>query len=113
MSTFIKVVSGRKSLSIPVKRTGFFRRGLGLMFRSSNTDNLLFEFSRDSRWAITSWFVFFPFIALWIDKNNVVQEISVVRPFVLSFKPKKPFRKLVEIPFNSKNSHLTRFFVGK
>jgi len=71
---------------------------LGLMFRTRKTRPLLFEFSRDTRIAIHSFFVFFPFKAIWMDEKGKIIEQRIVRPFTFSVRPKKPFRKLLEIP---------------
>lgn len=83
------------------------------MFRTSRTNNLLFSFSRASRVAITSWFVFFPFLAVWLDEKNRVIETRKVKPFIMAVKPKKPAKTLVELPLNAKNKDLIAFFVGK
>ena len=71
---------------------------LGLMFRTRKTRPLIFEFKKDTRMAIHSLFVFFPFHAVWLDKNNRIIEQRKVKPFTLFVRPKKPFRKLIEIP---------------
>lgn len=78
--------------------------GLGLMFKSRNTDALLFDFKRKTREAITSLFVFFPFVAVWLDDKNKVLSVMVVRPFRFAIFPKKPFHKLIEIPINGNYS---------
>jgi len=71
---------------------------LGLMFRTRKTSPLIFEFSKDTRMAIHSFFVFFPFHAVWLDKNNKIIEQRKVKPFTFCVKPRKAFRKLIEIP---------------
>jgi uncharacterized membrane protein (UPF0127 family) len=71
---------------------------LGLMFRTRKTRPLLFEFKRDVRMAIHSFFVFFPFKAIWLDENNRIIAQKIVKPFTLCVRPRKPFRKLIEIP---------------
>ena len=98
---------------VELTKTGFFRRGLGLMFRTRETDNLLFSFDKPCRVAITSWFVFFPFLAIWLDNKNSVVDMKVAKPFELAFRPKKPAKSLVELPLNAKNRDLIAFFVGK
>ena len=75
---------------------------IGLMFRTRKTKPLLFEFSKDTRTAIHSLFVFFPFHAIWLDENNKIIGQKVVKPFTFSVRPKKPFRKLIEIPISRK-----------
>lgn len=92
---------------------GFFRRGLGLMFRTRETSNLLFIFDRPSKVAITSWFVFFPFVAVWLDSHYQVTEARLILPFTLSVSPRVPSRYLLELPMRSRNSRITGFLVGK
>ena len=71
---------------------------LGLMFRTRKTKPLLFEFDKDTRIAIHSFFVFFPFKAIWLDENNRIIEQKIVKPFSFCVKPRRAFRKLIEIP---------------
>ena len=77
----------------------------GLMFKKKETEPLLFEFSKPTRMAIHSYFVFFPFIAVWMNKDKIV-EVRKVKPFTFHIKPKKPFTKLLEIPINKKYSKI-------
>ena len=109
----IVIKKGKKKIKLDVRKTGFLSRGTGLTFKNKWTDSLLFELDKDSRIAITSWFVFFPFLILWLDNMNNVLEMAIVRPFVFSLRPEKNFRKFVEIPINAKNSKKIAFFVGK
>ncbi|MEK6894139.1 MAG: hypothetical protein AABX10_01620 [Nanoarchaeota archaeon] len=104
---------GRKIL-VDLKKTGFFRKGLGLTFRTRNTDNLLFEFNKEVSWqgTLTSIFVFFPFLTLWLDNKNKVIDYKVVRPFVFSISQKKRFYRIVEIPINKANFSLISKFVN-
>ena len=102
-----------KSISLQAKKLSFFGKGIGLMFRTKETKNLLFYFKKNVKMAIHSYFVFFPFLAIWADKENKVMEWKIVLPFTSIVKPKKYFRKLIEVPLNSKNIKIIRFFVGK
>jgi uncharacterized membrane protein (UPF0127 family) len=99
-----KVSIGAKELS----NLGMFR---GLMVRGKNCDNLLFN--RKGKWAIHSFFVFFPFLALWLDENNDVIEHKIVKPFSFHVKPERNFVKLVEMPFNDKNKQTIDFLVDR
>jgi uncharacterized membrane protein (UPF0127 family) len=73
----------------------------GLMFRSKNKARaLLFEFDRPVNLKIHSWFVSFPFVAIWFDKNNKFIAKRVIRPWRLPLGPGKPFTKLIEVPIN-------------
>ncbi|MCW8966649.1 MAG: DUF192 domain-containing protein [Candidatus Pacearchaeota archaeon] len=100
-----------KKIELKIKKVSFFGKGIGLMFRTKNTKNLLFELSKDTKRAIHSYFVFFDFLAIWLDKNNKVIEYKIIEPFELSISPKKEFRKLIEIPINDKNREIIKFFV--
>jgi len=99
---------GKKKLDVKVRKVGFFGKIRGLMFRSRNCDNLLFEGAE----AIHSWFVFFPFLAVWLDNKNKVVETEIVKPFILRVLPKKGSSKLVEIPINERNRKIVEFLVG-
>jgi len=105
----LRIKSKGKKIKVRVKRAGL----LGLMFKSENTHNLFFSFKRDIGLSITSYFVFFPFLVIWLDKNKKVIEYEMVRPFTLSVRCRKKFRSFVEIPVNERNLRLIRFFVGK
>ncbi len=89
-----------KNKKVKAKVCNWFQKISGLMFKSRKTEPLLFEFSKPARRAIHSYFVFFPFIAVWYNKNKIV-EVKKVKPFTLHVKPKKPFTKLLEIPLKS------------
>ncbi len=81
---------------------------LGLMFKSKNKANaLLFQFEKPTKMKIHSFFVFFPFIALWLDDKNQIIEQRKISPFGFSFSPKRPYNKLIEIPLNDKYMSLS------
>ena len=102
-----------RKIKISVKRVSNFGKYTGLMFSSSKKQNLLFDFSRKSFVAIHSLFVFYPFLALWLNEKNSVIERAIIRPFTFLVTPKNRPSKLVEIPLNKKNSKIIEFFVGK
>lgn len=106
----IKVGFKGKKISVRVKELSYFFYWLGLMFKSRDSENLLFDLP--GRWGIHSFFVFFPFLALWLDEKNKVLEWKVVKPFSVYVKPRKKFAKLVEIPINSKNKGLIQNFIN-
>ena len=70
----------------------------GLMFRTRKTSPLVFEFKKDTRMAIHSFFVFFPFKAIWLNSENKIIAQKIVKPFTFCVRPRKQFRKLIEIP---------------
>ena len=107
MKTKIIVKTNTEKIEIPAKKCNSFQKLSGLMFKTSKTEPLLFEF-QDSNQAIHSFFVFFPFYAVWLDKNNRIIEIKRIEPFTIAVKPEKPFSKLLEIPINEKYSEILR-----
>ncbi|MAG38120.1 hypothetical protein CMI45_01910 [Candidatus Pacearchaeota archaeon] len=109
----MKIYYNKKEIEVPVRSVSGFGKISGLMFRSRETENLLFDLERESRMAIHSYFVFFPFLAVWLDGENRVLEFRKVRSFTFSVSPEKKFRKLVEIPINSENEGIIEFLVGR
>lgn len=111
----IKVSHKGRNFFLNVRKLTYLGKGTGLTFRTKETKPLLFDFEKDVyyRGALTSLFVFFPFLALWLDKSNNVLEYKIIKPFKLKILPAKPFRKFVEIPINRKNRRIIDFFVGK
>lgn len=104
----------KRKIKINKYRTvSYFGKYMGLMFKTRETINLVFSFNNDVKMSIHSYFVFFKFLAVWIDEKNNVLEYKIVSPFTTLITPKKSFRKLIEIPFNSRNSKILEFFVGK
>ncbi len=83
------------------------------MFRSKEFPNLLFDFKKKNLYAIHSFFVFFPFLALWLDEQNQVIDWKIVSSWVPYVAPKSPYVKLVEIPCNKKNDSIIRLFTKK
>ncbi|MBX4211972.1 DUF192 domain-containing protein [Candidatus Pacearchaeota archaeon] len=109
----MRIYNEAGSCDLDAKRLSFLGKATGLMFKSSSTQNLLFEFNGYVRASITSWFVFFPFMAIWLDDKNRILEWKVVDPFVLRILPKEKFRKLVEVPLHERNRKILDFVVGK
>ena len=99
-----------KKKNLDVKQVIGLGMGIGLTFKSRNTRNLLFDFGKEVRRSITSYFVFFSFLAVWLDSKNRVVEKAVIRPFRSRILPKKKFVKLVEVPINYGNRKILEFF---
>ena len=96
-------IKGRNIIIEDLKKCNAFNKFAGLMFKRREKANaLLFDFVKEGRHAIHSFFVFFPFLALWLDGNNNIVEYKIVYPFVALVMPKKSFSKLIEIPLNEK-----------
>ena len=80
------------------------------MFKSKNTEALLFDFKKVTSQAIHS--LFCPnFLAIWLDENNKILEHKLVYPNKFRIKPKNKFKKLLEIPLNNKYLTVTKFFI--
>ncbi len=103
----------KRKLKIPVKKVSFVGKVTGLMFRTRNTKNLLFEFKKEVSYPFHSIYVFFPFLIIWLDEKNSVVDFRISNPFMIRIKSKKPYTKVIEVPLNSKNSKIVDFFVGK
>lgn len=82
------------------------------MFRKRSTLPCLFEFKKKSNFKITSWWVFFPFVAVWLDSKNKVLDLKRVEPFTSVISSDKSHYKLLEIPVNEDNKELIEFLVG-
>ncbi len=96
-----------------VKKCNGFGKIKGLMFVTrKRAKPLLFSFSKPTKMAIHSWFVFFPFIALWLDDENKIIEKKLVRPFKCFITPRKSFHKLLEIPVNGKYQKIIELLDG-
>lgn len=88
-----------------VKKVSKIGKLIGLMFHpKENCPAMLFEFKKQTNIPIHSLFVFFPFIAVWLDDKNNIVDIRKIKPFRLSIKSDKSFYKLLEIPLNKKYS---------
>lgn len=92
-----------KKINIIAEECGFFRRFTGLMLSGrKHSQALLFSFKKPVKTKIHSFFVFFPFIAVWLDNKNNVLALKIVRPFTFSVQPKEEFLKIIEIPVNKR-----------
>ncbi len=95
-----------------VKKCNWFEKIIGLMFsRREKANALVFGFNKPTKMAIHSLFVFFPFVAIWLDDTNKVVEIKRVKPFRLRESPTNPYYKLLEIPINKKCKEIVNSFI--
>ena len=104
----MKIYLKGKGVDVKARVCGSLGMMRGLMFRSKNTGNLLFEYSG----KIHSWFVFFDFLAVFLDDKNKVLETKVVKPFTAYFGSEKPYSKILEIPLNTNTQKLAKMLVG-
>lgn len=96
-----------KKVKFQAKIVSEFEKGIGLMFSRKKTAKILiFKFKKPTKLRIHSLFVFFPFVAVWLDSKNKIIEKKKIKPFKLSISPKSPFSKLIEIPINKKNKKI-------
>jgi len=109
----MKIKFGKKYIEVEVKRLNLIGKIFGLMFKTRNTQNIIFDFPFDISLSLHSWFVFFDFYAIWLDKDNNVLEFKKVNPFSTRVFPAKNFRKIIEIPVNKRNIKIVRFLDGK
>jgi len=107
----MKIFYENRKINLHVREVGFFGKIWGLMFSSKEHENLLFSFNKSTRIAIHSFFVFYSFLAVYLDNKNRVLEFRIVKPFDFHVKPRKVFRKLVEIPLNSRNKRIIATFI--
>ncbi len=96
----MRIKHKRKEIEVPVKNLSKLGMGRGLMFsKKEKADALLFNMKNCK---IHSFFVFYDFLALWLDDNNRIIEKKIVKPFSFLVYPKEKTEKLVEIPLNKK-----------
>ena len=108
----IGLVKGRKKLNLEVFECNFLEQGMGLMFsRRKNAKILLFKFKKPVHLSIHSFFVFFPFIAVWTDDKNKILCWKRVYPFTFRVpSPKSGFFNLIEIPMTKNYFRKVKFF---
>ena len=104
----MKIKKEGKTIDIGrVKKVNWFGKVVGLMFcRREKADSLLFEFKKPTKMKIHSHFVFFPFLAIWLNDDNEILALKEVKPFKINIGIRKSFSKLVEIPINNKNKNI-------
>lgn len=107
----LKVSCGKKSEMVDVVKIPFWYEGIGLMFKKKEKAKVLvFSYSFSSRMTIFSYFVKFDFLAIWLDRKNKLVELDLVKPNK-EVKPKRKFRKLVEVPINKDYKRFVEFIL--
>ncbi|MGD9048419.1 MAG: DUF192 domain-containing protein [Anaerolineae bacterium] len=78
----------------------FWKRGRGLMFRRALADDEVYLFveGRESvaQTTIHMFFVFFPIAVVWLDRDKVVVDKALARPFRPYYAPQTPAQFFVE-----------------
>lgn len=101
-----------KRVHTSVKAVNGFGSLQGLMFSSSACESLLFSFRSFFTPSIHSFFVFFPFYAVWLNQRREIVHVDYVRPFTLRVFPRATSAFLVEIPDHTNNAQITSFLDG-
>ena len=113
MKKRIKLNFKGKKFEIDLQICNWFGMFRGLMFRSKeNSPALLFHFKEPDKIRIHSLFVFFPFVAIWLDAKNKIIELKVIKPWRFFVLPKKSFCRLIEIPINKGYEKIIELLVG-
>lgn len=95
---------GKHKFDLDLEVVSGLKRAFGLMFTSrKKAKPLLFNFKKQTNMAIHSLFVFFPFLAIWLDEDNRIIEFRKVNPFTFSVSPSRPYNKLIEVPLNGQH----------
>jgi len=98
----------KNKFNIRVRECKGLHKILGLMFKSRDADALFFNFNKQTNTKIHSFFVFFPFVAIWLDERNNLVDIKKVKPFTFSTGSRKTFNKLIEIPLNKRYLYIIK-----
>lgn len=73
----------KKRIKLLVEKFNLLESAIGLMFSSKEKSGIiLFDFKKERRIDIHSFFVFYDFLAIWLNKKNEVIQIKKVKPFI-------------------------------
>lgn len=87
-----------EELGIPViKEAKGMNKVLGLMFKK-NPKPIFFKMKKLSNLPIHSYFVKVTFLAIWLDENDDIIDIKLVKPRTDNIRPSKSFKTLIELP---------------
>ncbi len=101
----------KKRIKVTAKDCNVLQKFAGLMFsRREKAEMLLFSFRKKQKIRIHSWYIFFPFVAVWLDDRNRVVDLKIVKPFAVCVSHKNKADKLVEIPINNNYREVVTFF---
>jgi len=101
----------KKELGLYVLPRGLY--WLGLMFsRRSKAKNLLFSFDKETKMPIHSFFVFYSFLAIWLDSEGKIVSVKKVRPFNFGVSPREKYKFLIEIPLKEDSDEVMDFLDG-
>jgi uncharacterized membrane protein (UPF0127 family) len=104
---------GKNKISLEVFKVPWWFEGIGLMFsRRKKAKALIFDLKKEIKMKIHSFFVFYPFFAIWLDENKKIIDIKKVNPFSFGLLPSRNFRYLIEVPINEKYDGVLRIIDG-
>ena len=107
MKREITIYYRRKKRKIIVEDCNALQKAIGLMFSFRESARiLLFSFERKQKIRIHSFFVFYPFAAVWLDEKNKIVDLKIVKPFVPCISHNGKADKLIEIPINEYYKYL-------
>jgi uncharacterized membrane protein (UPF0127 family) len=93
----------KKKVKVIAEDCNWLKKFTGLMFsRREKAKILLFRMKGKGKITIHSFFVFYSFVAVWLDEKNKVVDLKVVKSFVPYVSHKNKADKLVEIPINKR-----------
>ncbi len=102
MKKTITINYKKKKIKIIAENCNALQKFVGLMFSSREKAKiLLFSFKEKQKIRIHSFFVFYPFFAVWLDAKNKVVDLKIVKPFVACVSPNRESFKLIEIPVSN------------
>ncbi len=100
-------------ISLEVSKVPWWFEGIGLMFsRRKKARALIFDLKNEVKMSIHSFFVFFPFVAIWLDKDKKVIDIRKVKSFKFGIPPSRKFRYLIEVPINENYDEVLKIIDG-
>lgn len=99
-----RIIRNEKTGAVVLPRAewcdNFWTHFKGLMLRRSlpEDEGLLFVYSGESvlQTSIHMLFMFFPIATIWLDKNGVVVDKVLAKPWRLSYAPHKPAQYFIE-----------------
>jgi uncharacterized membrane protein (UPF0127 family) len=105
----IALYKNKKKIVLDIYECDPIEKILGLMI-FKNKALLLFNSNKKRKTKIHSFFCK-PFLAIYTNDENKIQEIKKINSWKLSISPKNKFNKLIEIPTNKKYSHIIKLLV--
>ena len=104
-----KISFNSRIIEFPLKKCSSWEKFKGLMFSTTNSP-LLIEI-KDK--PIHSMFVFYPFLAIWLNDENKIVDYKLVHPFTSSILPQSKFSKIIEIPYKDDFKNIVDELLGQ